>query len=604
MSTPIDDDAPAFADDPTEGATPRPEGLGPSDAACWTVLAVDDDASVHQVTRLALRGMRFEGRPVELVHAYSADEARALLTARPGCALVLLDVVMETDAAGLELVEWIRGTLRETSLRIVLRTGQPGLAPEESVMERYDIHDYHAKTDLSARRLRTSVIGGLRAYRDLRALLLQRQGLEKVIAATGALFAPRNLEQLLSGILEQVAALLVPREHAIFFLARPPLFREREGDPEAGTPAMVLAASGRFSERAGARLDAVLGNEGADAVEGAIRPGTWTFIGAHGLFGFDIGEPALPALFLEDATSLSDWERQTVALFCTSAAMALRNQRLYLEREDLLSSFERFVPNEFITLLEREDIRRLQLGDHRVRDLAVCFLDVEGFTGRSEALGPAGVFALLNRIFGAIGPVATAHGGIIDKYMGDGVMVLFPGGPDDAVRTAVGIQTAIHALNRSPDLRDAPVVVRATVEYGPVILGTVGHEGRFDTTVISDVANVAARLQGWCRTLDVSVLVTDRCATALEGRHARPVGDLAIRGRNGSVAAWEVYDTDPAAVRDAKDATAPALTTAVALLREGRTGEAAAILGSLHREHPGDGAVRWMLAERARHADA
>jgi class 3 adenylate cyclase len=202
--------------------------------------------------------------------------------------------------------------------------------------------------------------------------------------------------------------------------------------------------------------------------------------------------------------------------------------------------------------------------------------------------------------------VATRHGGIIDKYMGDGVMVLFPGrpgqgsGPQDAVDAALGIQEAIRALNEDPDLRDAPVIVRSSVEYGPVILGTVGHEGRFDTTVISDVANVAARLQGWCRTLDVNVLVTERCASALEGRHARPVGDLPIRGRTELVVGWEVYDTDPAPARAAKDLTAPGLTEVVALRRAGRWEDALARVAALRQEHARDGTLRW-LAEDCAH---
>ncbi len=602
MSTHPDDDALLFDDEPPRAEVVPPTPLPTPEASVWRVLVVDDDESVHQVTRLALRGMRFDGQSVELLHVASADEARAVLAQQEGCALVLLDVVMETDDAGLALAEWVRETLNDQAVRMILRTGQPGMAPEESVMERYDIHDYHAKTDLSARRLRTAVTGGLRAYRDLRTLLLQRRGLEKVITATGALFAPRNLGQLLTGILEQVAALLVPREHAIFFLARPSLFVRAEGvATDAGPPPVVLAATGRYAARAGAHLAEVLGGEGADAIEDAARPGCWTFVGRHGLFGFDIGDGTLPALFLEDARALTDWERQTIALFCASAAMALRNQRLYLERDDLLTSFERFVPRAFITLLEREDVRRLQLGDHRVRDLAVCFLDVEGFTGRSEALGPAGVFALLNRIFGAMGPIATVNGGVIDKYMGDGVMVLFPGGPVDAVRAALGIQQAIRDLNASTYRRDAPVVGRASIDYGPVILGTVGHEGRFDTTVISDVANVAARLQGWCKSLNVSVLVTDACAPALDGRHSRALGSLPIRGRKEPVTAWEVYDTDDVELRASKDESAPVLARASALRATGHMTDALAVLGPACEAHPKDEVLRWMAQDCARH---
>jgi class 3 adenylate cyclase/CheY-like chemotaxis protein len=590
------DDAPLFGDDaPTD--LQRPDS---SRGAAWILLVVDDEPSIHQVTRLALGGFSADGHPVTLLHAHSAEEGRALLEAHPECALVLLDVVMESDDAGLRFVEWTRTTLGNPNVRIILRTGQPGLAPEEAVMARYDIHDYHAKTELSARRLRTAVTGGLRSYRDLRTLTLQRHGLEKVIAATGSLFAPRNLSQLLSGILEQVTALLVPREHAIFFLSRGPLFADLPTLPEP----IVLAASGRFAEKSGLPLAQVLDGERCDEVEHAARPGTWTFLGDDGLFGFDIGEPTLPALFLEGARHLSDWERQTIALFCASAAMALRNQRLYLEREDLLAAFARFVPNEFIALVGKTDVRTLSVGDQQVRDLSVCFVDVEGFTERSETMGPARVFALLNRIYSAIGPVAVRHGGVIDKYMGDGVMILFPGGPADAVAAAVGIQRALRELNRDDDLRERPIVVRASIEHGSVILGTVGHAGRFDTTVISDVANVAARLQGWCRTLDVNILVSDRCRRGLKGHPARELGSFDVRGRREPVVAWEVYEADADATRAAKDRIAAVFDGAVAHRRHGRWLDAIGELRLVLESCPSDGAAKWMLADCAKRADA
>jgi class 3 adenylate cyclase/CheY-like chemotaxis protein len=593
MTTQLDDDdIPLFGDDP---ATPEAEHREIARGPTWTVLVVDDDPSVHQVTRLALGGLMADGHPVELLHAHSAHEARATLAAHPECALVLLDVVMESDDAGLRFVDWTRSTLGNPNVRIILRTGQPGVAPEEAVMARYDIHDYHSKTELSARRLRTAVTGGLRAYRDLRTLMLQRHGLEKVIAATGSLFAPRNLEQLLCGILEQVAALLVPREHAIFFLARAPLFSGPAALPEP----VVLAASGRFASKAGALLTDVIDGALCDDLEQAARPATWTFIGDDGLFGFDIGEPTLPALYLEDARSLTDWERQTIALFCASAAMALRNQRLYLEREDLLSAFARFVPREFIELVGKTDVRTLAVGDQQVRELSVCFLDVEGFTERSERLGPASVFSLLNRIYGTIGPVTARHGGVIDKYMGDGVMVLFPGGPSDAVAAAVGIQHALRELNRAEDLRDCPVVVRASIEHGAVILGTVGHAGRFDTTVISDVANVAARLQGWCRTLDVNILVSDRCRAGLQGHPARELGAFKIRGRREPVVAWEVYEADAETLRDAKQRSSGAFDAALTHRRHGRWLDAIGELRTVLDACPSDAPARWMLAECA-----
>ena len=145
----------------------------------WLVLVVDDEPAVHTVTRLALDGFEVEGVPVRLRHAHSAAEAREFLQKEPRVALVLLDVMMETDSAGLELARWIRVTLADPHIRIVLRTGQAGMAPEALVMSTYDIHDYYAKTEASANRIRNTVTGGLRAWRDLRALAAHRDELER-----------------------------------------------------------------------------------------------------------------------------------------------------------------------------------------------------------------------------------------------------------------------------------------------------------------------------------------------------------------------------------------------------------------------------------------
>jgi len=165
---------------PPSGATAQvptvAETTGPKD---WLVLVVDDEPAVHTVTRLALAGFRVEGAPVRLRHATSAAEAKAALAEEPDVALVLLDVMMETDTAGLELARWIRATLANALVRIVLRTGQAGMAPEAEVMASYDIHDYYAKTEASANRIRNAVTGGLRAWRDLRALADHRDALKR-----------------------------------------------------------------------------------------------------------------------------------------------------------------------------------------------------------------------------------------------------------------------------------------------------------------------------------------------------------------------------------------------------------------------------------------
>ncbi|SRR5690554_3887 len=133
----------------------------------WKVLIVDDEREVHAVTRLALMGIEFEGRGLQFISAYSRHEAELLLTEHDDIAIVLLDVVMETDDAGLQVAKYIRETIGNRRSRIVLRTGQPGQAPERFVVMHYDINDYKAKTELTAQKLFTCVMSALRSYRDI-----------------------------------------------------------------------------------------------------------------------------------------------------------------------------------------------------------------------------------------------------------------------------------------------------------------------------------------------------------------------------------------------------------------------------------------------------
>lgn len=136
----------------------------PADHEPWRILIVDDDVDVHVVTKFSLRNVSFKGRPLNFLHAYSGKEGFNILRDTPDVALVLLDVVMETEYAGLTLARQIRGELGNHLVRIVLRTGQSGQAMEQSVIVDYDVNDYRTKTDLTTQKLFTTVISSLRSY--------------------------------------------------------------------------------------------------------------------------------------------------------------------------------------------------------------------------------------------------------------------------------------------------------------------------------------------------------------------------------------------------------------------------------------------------------
>lgn len=150
----------------------------------WEILVVDDDEGVHEVTKLVLKGYTFDHRPINLTHAYSAKEATKKMAEYRDYSIILLDVVMETDSAGLDLVNYIRGELNNQSIRIILRTGQPGEAPEHRVIIDYDINDYKEKSDLTYNTIRSCITTALRSYRDLNTiqkLVTSREELQRKI---------------------------------------------------------------------------------------------------------------------------------------------------------------------------------------------------------------------------------------------------------------------------------------------------------------------------------------------------------------------------------------------------------------------------------------
>ncbi len=164
----FDDDDILFADEDESGHG----GSGPATDAPppWTILVVDDEADVHLMTNLLLADVAFQKRSLDLISAHTAADARLILENRPDIAVILLDVVMEEDDSGLKLVRWIRDDLGNRDVRIILRTGQPGQAPQRDVIVDYDINDYKPKADLSAESLFTAVIAALRAFDQIQSI--------------------------------------------------------------------------------------------------------------------------------------------------------------------------------------------------------------------------------------------------------------------------------------------------------------------------------------------------------------------------------------------------------------------------------------------------
>jgi len=211
-----DDGVLIFQDDhPSEPITPIAQ-----DSVPWRILIVDDDVDVHVVTKFALSNTNFHGRRLCFMHAYSAPQAMAILRTTPDIAMVLLDVIMETPDAGLQLARQIREDLHNDLVRIVLRTGQPGQAREHSIIVDYDINDFWCKADLTTRKLFTTVISSLRAYATLAAAASERDAL--AAALTRARQLQHAADQIMLMLTLDVAGCIVEVNDYVCQLAEQP----------------------------------------------------------------------------------------------------------------------------------------------------------------------------------------------------------------------------------------------------------------------------------------------------------------------------------------------------------------------------------------------
>lgn len=236
-----------FADDGDDGEETLPV------VGTWKVLIVDDEPEVHAVTKLALGDFLLDDKRLEFVSAYTGDEAKAYFRQHDDVAVVLLDVVMETDNAGLEVAEYIRNELDNHFTRIILRTGQPGQAPERQVIVDYDINDYKSKTELTAQKLFTAMISSLRSYRDIVVIEESRAGLEKIIDASADLFTSRSLEKFMQGLIQQLSSIMGFSQDAAYITNAVAVSRPLNSDP-VEDELFVFAGNGEYAGFEGQQL--------------------------------------------------------------------------------------------------------------------------------------------------------------------------------------------------------------------------------------------------------------------------------------------------------------------------------------------------------------
>jgi signal transduction histidine kinase/DNA-binding NarL/FixJ family response regulator len=300
----------------------------------WKVAIIDDDPAVHEGTRFALYDYYLNGSGIELLSAHSAEEGRALLRGNPDVAVILLDVVMESDTAGLDLVGFIRNELKNETVRIILRTGQPGQAPERRVIVDFDINDYKAKTELTADKLFTTLTAALRGYQQLQRMEETRRGLEIIIDATPTLFDFKSMRRLAEGVLTQIASMLVVDCAGILVLRDVDAARQNFS---------VLAGSGCYSNYTGCSEVKLLAPELKDAIQRAFEQRKTEFLPTRSVLYIGTQSGSEVVVLLETGRELSDTHRALVEIFCSRLAVGFDNVALYAQLEQANRDLERRV---------------------------------------------------------------------------------------------------------------------------------------------------------------------------------------------------------------------------------------------------------------------
>jgi len=317
----------------------------------WKLIIADDEEEIHSVTKMVLSSYTFEGQGLELLSAYTGQETRDLIKANPDTAVILLDVVMEKENSGLETVRWIREELKNSFVRIVLRTGQPGQAPEKHVIRNYDINDYKEKTELTDQKMFTTITSSIRSFRDIKTIDRNKRGLEQIILSSAGMFEENNLKTFTAGVLTQLTALLKFDETSIM------LHTSGFALSEGKSGLQILSGTGEYAGLEGLNATDAISHKEFELCRKVIRDEK-SYFGENTYVGyFDRGKGAVNILYLKGNKIISELDKELLRIFATNIAVAYDNIFLNKEIED--------TQKEIITTLgEVVESRSRETGSH------------------------------------------------------------------------------------------------------------------------------------------------------------------------------------------------------------------------------------------------
>lgn len=349
----------------------------------WRVMIIDDDPDVHSATTFALGSLEIHGRPLSFVHAYSASQARDILTSETGIAVILLDVVMEQQNAGLQLVHYIRQNLRLADVRIILRTGQPGYAPEIDAIRDYDINDYKTKSELTRIKLFTAVTSAIRSYDQICSISASQAGLETIIRGSAELMTIQGWKNYAAGVLRQITSLLgVDTQGFVCGQKSAHQTKDHPFDSEVGIH--VIAATSGFITWLDQPLSVVADKNVHELMQRALHARQHIYGPDATVLYFDNVAQRDLTVYLNVELRDNEFDKRLLDVFSGIVSVGLDNVML----TSRLHNFSFYDPlTGLANRLRLIQILNETLTSARRQDSALSLIDIDHFAETNDALG-------------------------------------------------------------------------------------------------------------------------------------------------------------------------------------------------------------------------
>ena len=272
-----------------------------------------------------------------------------------------------------------------------------------------------------------------------------------------------------------------------------------------------------------------------------------------------------------------------------------RYKSLELQKQ-LTGAYSRFVPHSFLSLLDKNSILDIQLGDNSSRHMTILFSDIRLFTQLSENMSPYDNFAFINSYLEWVGPVVRDSGGFILKYIGDAIMAVFPKDANSALIAAIMLLEKLMDYNAGRERGGyRPISIGIGLNSGPSMLGTIGEHTRMDATVIGDAVNLASRIENLTKFYGVPLIVGESTNALIHNRNqfsVRYVDSVRVKGKDEIVQLYEVFNADLPHIKSKKIETMHDYDEGIKLYVERAFKKALMLFTEIYAKNPDDGVVK------------